>query len=140
MIKILVIDDEIWLREMIRLALVQRDFQVIEAVDGETGFALARKELPDLILCDVNMDKAGAGYTMLEKLRADIITAAIPVILMTGLADATGMRRGMELGADDYLPKPFKIDELYASVEARLRKMRTVREAAERKFSRPRPD
>lgn len=128
MSKILVIDDEIWLREMIRLALVQRNYQVIEASDGETGFELARSEVPDLILCDVNMDKSGAGYVTLEKLRADEVTAAIPFILMTGLADAAGMRHGMQLGADDYLPKPFKIEDLYAAVEARLLRVRTIRE------------
>ncbi len=69
------------------------------------------------------MDKAGAGYTTLAKLREDAATAAIPFILMTGMADAAGMRHGMELGADDYLPKPFKVDELYAAVNARLRKV-----------------
>jgi len=135
MSKILVIDDEAWLREMIRLALAQHDFEVIEAGDGPEGVSVAREQLPDLILCDVNMDKAGAGYTTLAKLREDPATAAIPFILMTGLADAAGMRHGMALGADDYLPKPFKIDELYAAVDARLRKAKTVREEAERKLS-----
>ena len=81
------------------------------------------------------MDKAGAGYITLAKLREDATTAAIPFILMTGLADAAGMRHGMELGADDYLPKPFKVDELYAAVNARLRKVQTVREEAERKLT-----
>lgn len=133
--KILVIDDEAWLREMIRLALGQHGFEVIEASNSEEGLIKAHKELPDLIICDVNMDKAGAGYVTLEKLREDNATAAIPFILMTGLADAKGMRHGMELGADDYLPKPFKIEELYAAVDARLRKVRTVREEAERKLS-----
>ena len=133
--KILVIDDEAWLREMIRLALGQHGFEVIEASNSEEGLTKAHKELPDLIICDVNMDKAGAGYVTLEKLREDNATAAIPFILMTGLADAKGMRHGMELGADDYLPKPFKIEELYAAVDARLRKVRTVREEAERKLS-----
>jgi signal transduction histidine kinase len=135
MSKILVIDDEAWLCEMIRLALMQQGYHVIEAGDGEEGIAKARAEMPDLIICDVNMDKAGAGYVLLAKLREDAATAAIPFILMTGLADAAGMRQGMELGADDYLPKPFKVDELYATVNARLRKARTVREEAERKFS-----
>ena len=135
MSKILVIDDEAWLCEMIRLALMQQGHEVSEAGDGEEGIAKARAELPDLIICDVNMDKAGAGYTLLAKLREDAATATIPFILMTGLADAAGMRQGMELGADDYLPKPFKVDELYATVNARLRKARTVREEAERKFS-----
>ncbi len=135
MSKILVIDDEAWLREMIRLALAQHGFDVIEAADGPAGVATAQEQLPDLILCDVNMDKAGAGYTTLAKMRENHSTAAIPFILMTGLADAAGMRHGMTLGADDYLPKPFKIDELYAAVDARLRKVKTVREEAERKLS-----
>ncbi len=135
MSKILVIDDESWLREMIRLALEQQDFQVLEATDSVEGLAKAHDQLPDLILCDVNMDKAGAGFTMLAKLREHPATAAIPFILMTGLADAAGMRHGMELGADDYLPKPFKVDELYATVNARLRKAQTVRQEAEKKLS-----
>ena len=135
MSKILVIDDESWLREMIRLELEQRGFEVLEATDSEEGLALANEQMPDIILCDVNMDKAGEGYTMLSKLRENAPTAAIPFILMTGLADAAGMRLGMELGAYDYLPKPFKVDELYATVNARLRKVETVRQEAEKKLS-----
>ena len=95
---------------------------------------MARKELPDLILCDVNMDKVD-GYLTLSSLRNEAPTAAIPFILMTGLADNAGMRHGMELGADDYLPKPFTIDGLYAAVDARLKKAQTVREEAERKLA-----
>ena len=135
MSKILVIDDESWLREMIRLALEQQGFEIIEAVDSTDGDDKARKFLPDLILCDVNMDKAGSGYTTLTKLRENAATAAIPFILMTGMADSAGMRHGMELGADDYLPKPFKVDELFAAVNARLRKVKTVRDDAERKLT-----
>ena len=135
MSKILVIDDEEWLRKMIRLALAQRGFDVIEASDTQSGLTAASAQLPDLILSDVNMEKAGAGYTLLAKLREDPVTAAIPFILMTGLADAAGMRQGMALGADDYLPKPFKIDELYTAVEARLKKVKTVRDQAEQKLS-----
>jgi signal transduction histidine kinase len=133
--KILVIDDESWLREMIRLALEQQGFEVIEAADSANGFAQARGQMPDLILCDVNMDTPDAGYLTLAKLREDATTAAIPFIFMTGLADAAGMRHGMDLGADDYLPKPFNVDELYATVNARLRKAQTVREEAEKKLS-----
>ena len=62
MSKILIVDDESWLREMIRLALEQQGFEVIEATDSTEGVTLAREHLPDLILCDVNMDKQGAGY------------------------------------------------------------------------------
>jgi signal transduction histidine kinase len=132
--KILVIDDEEWLREMIQLALRQRGYEVIEAHNGHDGIEKARKELPDLILCDVNMGKVD-GYLTLSALRTEAPTAAIPFILMTGLADNAGMRHGMELGADDYLPKPFTIDALYAAVDARLKKSQTVRDEAERKLA-----
>ena len=132
--KILVIDDEEWLREMIHLALKQKGFEVIEAINGADGIEKARKELPDLILCDVNMEKVD-GYLTLSSLRTEAPTASIPFILMTGLADNAGMRHGMELGADDYLPKPFTTDALYAAVDARLKKAQTVRDEAERKLA-----
>lgn len=132
--KILVIDDEEWLREMVQMALRQRGYEVIEAADGASGIELARRELPDLILCDVNMDKVD-GYLTLSALREQPATGTIPFILMTGMADNAGMRHGMELGADDYLPKPFALEALYAAVEARLRKAQTVRQEAEKKLA-----
>jgi len=132
--RILIIDDEPWLREMVRLALVEKGFDVIEAENGVVGIEKARKELPDLILCDVKMEKVD-GYLTLSSLRNEPATSAIPFILMTGLADNAGMRHGMELGADDYLPKPFKIEELYAAVEARLKKAEALRQEAEKKLS-----
>jgi two-component system, sensor histidine kinase and response regulator len=132
--KILVIDDEEWLREMIHLALQQKGFEVIESDNGADGIEKARKELPDLILCDINMEKVD-GYLTLSSLRNEAPTAAIPFILMTGLADNAGMRHGMELGADDYLAKPFTTDALYAAVDARLKKAQTIRDEAERKLA-----
>jgi two-component system, sensor histidine kinase and response regulator len=132
--RILVIDDEEWLREMVHLALAQRGYDVIEAENGAVGIEKARKQLPDLVLCDVNMEKVD-GYLTLSALRNEPATAAIPFILMTGLADNAGMRHGMELGADDYLPKPFTIQGLYAAVEARLKKAEAMREEAEKKLA-----
>ncbi len=132
--KILVIDDEEWLREMVQMALQQKGFDVIEAENGAVGIEVATRELPDLILCDVNMEKVN-GYMALSALRNEPNTASIPFILMTGLADNAGMRHGMELGADDYLPKPFTIDALYAAVEARLKKAHAVRVEAEKKLA-----
>jgi two-component system, sensor histidine kinase and response regulator len=132
--RILVIDDEPGLREMVRMALTQKGFQVEEAENGVTGIEKARQLLPDLVLCDVNMEKVD-GYATLSTLRNEALTAAIPFILITGLADPAGMRHGMELGADDYLPKPFTLDGLYAAVEARLKKAQAVREEAERKLA-----
>ena len=70
--RILVIDDEEWLREMIHIALAQRGFDVVEAENGAEGMAMARKELPDLILCDVNMEKLD-GYRTLSALRLSLI-------------------------------------------------------------------
>lgn len=135
MSKILVIDDEPILREMVRQSLELDNFEVVEAGDSIEGVAKARELLPDLILCDINMDEAGAGFNLLAKLREDSATAAIPFILMTGRTDPADMRHGMTLGADDYLFKPFKMEELQASVHARLRKAKTVRDSAERKFT-----
>jgi signal transduction histidine kinase len=119
---------------MIHLALKQKGFDVVEASNGAEGIEKARQELPDLILCDINMEKVD-GYLTLASLRNEAPTAAIPFILMTGLADNAGMRHGMELGADDYLAKPFTTEALYAAVEARLKKAQTVRDEAERKLA-----
>lgn len=132
--KILVIDDEEWLRDMVKIALMDRGYSVVEADNGATGIELARRELPDLILCDVRMERVD-GYLTLATLREEPVTASIPFILITGMADTAGMRHGMELGADDYLPKPFTIEGLYAAVDARLKKAQTTREEAEKKLS-----
>lgn len=134
MSRILVIDDERCLREMVRMALAQRGFDVVEAESGAEGVEVARSHPPDLVLCDVNMGNMD-GYLTLSNFRKAPETAAIPFILMTGMANNAGMRQGMELGADDYLPKPFTIDGLYAAVEARLKKTEALRQQAEKKLS-----
>jgi signal transduction histidine kinase len=134
MAKILIVDDDTALREVVRLALESSSYEVIEAADGKEGVELAFAQLPDLILCDVRMEQMD-GYDTLSALRQSSVTASLPFILMTGQADQEGMRQGMELGADDYLPKPFKIDQLLGAVEARLRKQQTVREQAARQLA-----
>src|SRR6266540_1524174 len=131
MAKILIIDDDSGLREVIRISLEHAGHEVIEADNGALGVQVAAEQLPDLILCDVRMDMMD-GYGALAALRQNNDTAAIPFILMTGQADAAGMRQGMELGADDYLSKPFTVSQLLATVEARLKKHQKVREQAER--------
>src|SRR5438552_10050496 len=75
------------------------------------------------------------GYRTLSAMRSEPATASIPFILMTGLADNAGMRHGMELGADDYLPKPFTIDALYGAVDARLKKAHALSQVAEKKLA-----
>jgi signal transduction histidine kinase len=132
--KILVIDDEEIFRQATACALQRKGFETHEASDGEEGAEAARRLLPDLIICDVNMDRMD-GYALLENLRQEPSTAAIPFILMTGLGDATSMRRGMNLGADDYLQKPFTAPQLFSAVEARLKQQQALRNQAEKKLS-----
>ena len=131
---ILVIDDEPPLRQLICTALRGKGFKVVEAGGGAAGVQLAREQLPDLILCDVMMPKMD-GFATLAALRQEVTTSAIPCILMTGRPDSAGMRHGMSLGADDYLPKPFTIEELYAAVNARLKKQQTIKQLAEKKLA-----
>lgn len=132
--KILVIDDEAMFREATACALQRKGFETVEAADGIEGAETARRLLPDLIICDVNMDRMD-GYSLLEALRQEPATAAIPFILMTGMGDADSMRRGMNLGADDYLAKPFTAPQLFSAVEARLKKSQFLRQNAEKKLS-----
>jgi two-component system, sensor histidine kinase and response regulator len=132
--RILVVDDDAALRAMVRMALEEAGYEVTEASDGVAGVHLACAETPDLILCDVRMEGMD-GYRTLAALRRHSLTASIPFILMTGQADSRGMRQGMELGADDYLAKPFAVGDLTAAVAARLRKQQVVRADAERKMA-----
>ena len=131
---ILIIDDELPLRQLISAALRGKGFKVMEVEGGAAGVALATEKLPDLILCDVMMPKMD-GFATLAALRQNATTAAIPCILMTGRPDSAGMRHGMSLGADDYLPKPFTIEELHTAVTARLKKQQTLKQLAEKKLA-----
>jgi two-component system, sensor histidine kinase and response regulator len=133
MTKVLIIDDEISLRETVRTILHSKGYETLTASDGAAGIELARKNLPDLIICDVKMELVD-GYQMLTVVRNDPMTATIPFILMTGQSDREALRHGMELGADDYLPKPFSPAELIAAVNARLEKHETLVRQAESKL------
>ena len=134
--RILVIDDEAAMRELVGIALCERGFEVFEAADGREGLEVATRELPDLILCDIRMDGV-TGYDVLADLRKHPSTATLPFILMTGNDDpgGMGMRQGMELGADDYLRKPFDFESLYATVDARLKKADLIRSESERRLA-----
>ena len=132
---ILVIDDEEALRTVVRAALESEGHNVLEAENGETGVELARKHIPDLILCDVHMEGMD-GYAFVERLRKDSLTAAIPVILVTGvMRDYSSVRHAMGIGADDYLLKPFSVEELVAAVRIRLLKQETIVQRAESRLS-----
>lgn len=131
--KILIIEDDAALRMMVQRALRNEGYDVYAAQDGLEGTATAKTHLPDLILCDVRMDRLD-GYGTLEALRKHPSTSTIPFILMTGQADYAGMRQGMELGADDYLPKPFTVPELTAAVRARLNKTTILKQQANKRL------
>jgi len=133
MTKVLVIDDEDSLRETTIAILRASGFDALGAKNGADGIEIARTSLPDLIICDIRMELVN-GYQMLTAIRNDSVTATIPFILMTSNPDRGGMRQGMELGADDYLPKPFSPAELVSTVAARLKKHRLIAERAERKL------
>ena len=134
MSRILLIDDEELFRQVTALALQHRGFEISEARGGEQGAEMARRELPDLVLCDLHMQPVD-GYATLHALREDPATATIPFILMTGMGDRTTMRHGMEQGADDFLEKPFNPDQLFKAVNARLQKQQTLRQSAEKKLA-----
>ena len=131
--KILVIEDQLEVRQNIEELLSLEDYEVITAPDGEAGLALIKKHLPDLILCDVMMPKL-TGFEVLKILQADPHLANIPLILLTAKADHQAFRQGMELGADDYLTKPFTIDELLHAITTRLVQHRQRQELAQSKL------
>jgi len=110
--------------------LSRGEHEVESACDGPTGLELVVSTRPDLILCDVSM-RGMSGYTVLSKVRALPESAHTPVVLVTGMADLKGMREGMKLGADDYLPKPFSVAELLSVVRTRLDKTESLRKDAE---------
>ena len=124
---ILVIEDEDRLRENIAQILEFGDYQVFLASNGAMGVELAQQYQPDLILCDIMMKQLD-GYGVLEALRADPATANIPLIFVTAKADRDSMRAGMELGADDYVTKPFTTSELLNAVSTRLRRHYEIRD------------
>lgn len=132
--KILIVDDDAQLRSTIQMVLKLKGYEVIEADNGATALKLARAALPDLVISDINMPQAD-GFAALAELRKDPATAAIPLILMTGESDSAGMRKGMELGADDFLSKPFAMNALLKAVEARLKKQDVVKQTAEKKLA-----
>jgi signal transduction histidine kinase len=131
--KVLVIDDNADVRELVQAVLDSSSFETVAAADGDTGIALAREHLPDLILCDVRMQGTD-GYAVLKQLRNDPATATIPFVFLSGAADKSHMRQGMELGADDYLTKPFTFDELLTAVNTRLKKQETVQQLTEKRL------
>jgi DNA-binding NarL/FixJ family response regulator len=117
--KILVIEDEPEMRRNLATVLRLEQFRALPAENGRIGIELAKKEKPDLILCDVMMPELD-GYGVIAALRADKETAAIPFIFLTAKGEKPDIRAGMNLGADDYLTKPVAKHDLLGAIRSRL--------------------
>lgn len=124
--KILVIEDNSEVRENLEEILELSGYEVLLAEDGKVGVELALNEQPDLILCDVMMPRLD-GFGVLNILSKKSQTADIPFIFLTAKAEKSDFRRGMNLGADDYITKPFYKDELLSVLETRLEKAEQLR-------------
>ena len=132
--KILLVDDADVFRQSVANLLRTRGHEVIEAENGLAGVKLARAHLPDVVVSDIVMSQVD-GYAMTALLRQHPATADIPLVLITGDADLKGMRKGMTLGADDYIAKPFKMDELVTALELRVHRRRALRDEVEQKLA-----
>jgi DNA-binding response OmpR family regulator len=119
--KVLLIEDNLEIRENTSEILSLANYEVFTAENGKVGVKLVKEKKPDLIICDIMMPELD-GYGVLHILSKDPETALIPFIFLTAKTEKSDVRKGMDLGADDYLTKPFDDTELLNAVEARLRK------------------
>jgi signal transduction histidine kinase len=133
MTKILVIEDETDILDNLVEALRIEGFDAYGAANGVAGIELTSTYHPDLVICDIMMPQMN-GYDVLLKLRDDPATFQIPFIFLTARTERGEIRRGMELGADDYVTKPFTIPEILAAIQVRLRRQATVSETYQRKL------
>lgn len=125
---VLLIEDDDAQRFVASFALKKAGHDVREAPDGPQGVALARAVRPEVIVCDVMMPGM-TGYEVVSALRADAALASVPVILLTAMSDRKHMRQGMTSGADDYLTKPYRPDELCEAINAALARRQMQQEA-----------
>ena len=121
MYKVLVVEDTLSIREEISDILFMEGYVVFLAENGEIGFELALKELPDLIVSDILMPVLN-GFEMFDKLRNNDKTMAIPLIFLSAKAEKEDIRNGMNLGAEDYLTKPIDTEDLLNSIENKIKK------------------
>ena len=119
--KVLVVDDESSIREMLRLALELADFECVEAADIHEAYRLITDDAPDIVLLDW-MLPGGSGIELLRRLKKEEATQALPVIMLTAKTHEDNVIQGLDVGADDYITKPFAPKELIARMKAILRR------------------
>lgn len=127
MTSVLLIEDDLRIQELVRYTLEKEGLVVLSASDGEQGLNLARKEKPNLIILDLTLPGID-GYDVCKILRAQNDTAVIPIIILSARDNVADKVIGLELGADDYVTKPFSSRELFARIKARLREERRKNE------------
>ena len=129
MSKILVIDDDTAINELIKVNLELEGHQVIQAFDGIKGFALCKQELPSLVVLDVMMPKVD-GFTVAQRIRKNDETKDIPILMLTALSQLNDKVNGFNIGVDDYLVKPFEMEELKVRVRALLKRTNQIPKSA----------
>lgn len=122
-VKILMVDDEANIRALVRFNLEKEGFQVLEAADGDTALHIASTERPQLVILDIMLPEMD-GLEVCRALKRQPETCEIPIIMLTAKSEEIDKIIGLELGADDYLTKPFSTRELVARVKAVLRRSR----------------
>ncbi len=125
---ILIIDDDKAINELIKVNLKLNGYNIIQAYDGIEGFALTKQELPNLVLLDVMMPNVD-GYTVAQRIRQCEQTKNIPIIMLTALSEIQDKGKGFDIGVDDYLVKPFDIEELKMRVKAVLKRSNQLPES-----------
>jgi len=120
--KILIIEDDLNVRENIITLLSEEGYNVSSAKDGESGIKIVKEDCPDLIICDIMMNGI-TGYEVLELLTKESLIKTVPFIFLTAKAEVENIRHGLQLGADDYILKPFNAEELLKSIDTRFKKV-----------------
>ena len=128
-VKVLVIEDEDDVLINLTTILTEEGFKVISTNKGADGIQLAKSKKPDLILCDIAMPGMD-GYAVFNELAKEKCTQSIPFIFLTAKVEKEDMRKGMQLGADDYIFKPFKIDDLLIAIRNRLKRIELLKTEA----------
>ena len=127
--KILVVDDDASINELIKINLELAGYKVVQAFDGTTGFALCKQELPSVVVLDVMMPEVD-GFTVAQRIRKNDETKNIPIIMLTALSQLNDKVNGFNIGVDDYLVKPFEMEELLVRIRALLKRSHQIPQSA----------
>lgn len=126
--KILVIDDDNAINELIKINLELAGYKVVQALDGIKGFALTKQELPNAIVLDIMMPEVD-GFTVAQRIRQNESTKHIPILMLTALSQINDKVKGFDIGVDDYLTKPFEMEELRVRLRALLKRTNQIPES-----------